>query len=105
MEGALPGKVYCFDLDGTLCLTVGTDYASSKPIESRIDTVNDLFDKGSEIIIFTARGSMTGADHRKLTESQLRSWGVKYHHLQFGKPAADVYIDDKAMKDSNFFSN
>ena len=24
-------------------------------------------------------------------------WGVKHHELAFGKPAADYYIDDKAL--------
>ena len=32
---------------------------------------------------------------RDLTEKQLEKWGVKYHELLFGKPHADVFIDDK----------
>jgi hypothetical protein len=23
-------------------------------------------------------------------------WGVRHHELRFGKPAADVYVDDRA---------
>jgi hypothetical protein len=55
----------------------------------------------------TARGSGTGIDWRKKTEEQLEAWGVKYHQLWFGKPSADIYIDDKtinalAWRDSKF---
>lgn len=94
---------YCFDLDATLCLTNGTDYASSKPISSRISVVNELYDAGATIYIMTARGFVSGLDLRELTESQLLSWGVKFHKLFMGKPAADVYIDDKAKLDTDFF--
>jgi len=40
---------------------------------------------------------------RGLTEVQLLSWGVKFHNLFFGKPAGDLYIDDKAIRDVDFF--
>lgn len=46
---------------------------------------------------------MTGVDYKALTEGQLRKWGLKYHRLEFGKPAADKYIDDKAYNDLDFF--
>ena len=38
------------------------------------------------------------------TYDQLKSWGCKFHELQLGKPAADFYIDDKAIKDHDFFN-
>ncbi len=40
-----------------------------------------------------------------LTKQQLDHWGVKYHKLFLGKPAGDYYIDDKAIKDINFFED
>ena len=40
---------------------------------------------------------------RDLTEKQLEKWGVKYHELLFGKPHADVFIDDKAVSDTDWF--
>ncbi len=97
-------KTYCFDLDGTLCLTYGTDYANSKPISARISGVNKLYDSGATIFILTARGFLSGLDLREFTEAQLSSWGVKFHKLFMGKPAADVYIDDKAKLDTEFFT-
>jgi hypothetical protein len=35
-------------------------------------------------------------DWRPVTEKQFERWGVLYHKLVFGKPSADVYIDDRA---------
>ena len=40
---------------------------------------------------------------RPLTEQQLEEWGVKYHELLFGKPHADIFIDDKGCKDTDWF--
>lgn len=85
---------YVIDLDGTLC-TQEKDYSFAKPIENRIKKVNDLYNNGNVIIIFTARGSETDIDWSDTTLKQLREWGLKYHHLIFGKPSADYYIDDR----------
>lgn len=85
---------YVIDLDGTLC-TQEKDYSNAKPIKNRIDKVNNLYNNGNMIIIFTARGSETDIDWSDITLEQLRRWGLKYHHLIFGKPSADVYIDDR----------
>ena len=38
------------------------------------------------------------------TKNQLIEWGVKHHDLFLGKPAADFYIDDKGIKDEDFFN-
>ena len=40
-----------------------------------------------------------------MTAEQLNNWGVKYHALFLGKPAGDIYIDDKGIKDEDFFRN
>ena len=93
---------YCFDLDETLCRTSETDYFNSKPLVERVKTVNRLFAEGHTIIILTARGSLSGKDFSELTRDQLDSWGVSYHSLHFGKPAADYYIDDKAVNSEEF---
>jgi hypothetical protein len=47
--------------------------------------------------LFTARGSTTGKNWQFLTKKQLSNWGVSYHKLLFGKPAADYYIDDRML--------
>ena len=93
------------DLDNTLCVTKGIDYEGSEPIVNRINKLNNLYDK-NKIVIYTARGSLTGIDHSELTKSQLKKWGVKYHELNIGKkPVFDLLIDDKAKSDKEFFND
>lgn len=102
---------YCIDIDNTICYTKDRDYTNSKPILSRIDHINHLYDNGSIIKYFTARGMGRFNDSRKrasnefykLTQNQLASWGCKYHSLILGKPSADFYIDDKNLNFLEFF--
>jgi len=97
--------IYCVDVDGTICRTVGADYVDAEPVASRICEINALLDQGHEVIYFTARGSGTGIDHSELTRAQLQRWGARYTRLILGKPAADVYIDDRAMSATEFFAD
>ena len=94
--------IYCFDLDDTLCKSVGMDYSTAEPFLVRIKKVNRLFDDGHVIKVYTARGSETGIDWRETTERQLEMWGLRYHVLVLGKPAADIYVDDKACHERDF---
>ena len=77
------------------------DYGQALPNEKMIAIVNQLYDMGNKIVLFTARGYVTGIDWRAVTEKQMKDWGVKYHELKMGKPNADFYIDDKFL-DMNF---
>jgi len=105
-------KTYVFDLDGTLCTNTEGDYHRALPIKERIEVVNDLYDKGNKIIILTARGMgrhhnsqpLAMAEFYELTRDQLNDWGIKYNQLFLGKPAGDIYIDDKGEKDEDFFN-
>lgn len=94
--------VFCFDIDGTLC-THTMNYKDAEPITHRIDIVNELYDQGHRIVLFTARGATTGIDWYDFTESQLKQWGVRYHELRTDKPYYDIIIDDKAVDDASFF--
>lgn len=91
-------SVYCVDIDGVIAsIAPSLDYRRAKPLRENITKINHLYDQGHEIILFTARGSATGLDWETVTIDQMRVWGVKYHKLLFGKPAADFYIDDKLL--------
>jgi len=92
---------FCFDIDGTIC-TQEDNYEDAKPLTARIRRINSLHASGHHIKLFTARGSVSGIDWRDRTELQLTTWGVKYHELIFGKPHADVYVDDKACAPNDF---
>lgn len=89
--------IYCFDIDGTICSNTEGAYEQANPYPEVISRVNALYNAGHRIVLHTARGSTTGVDWRRATETQLSTWGVKYHELVFGKPRADIYIDDKAI--------
>jgi CMP-N,N'-diacetyllegionaminic acid synthase len=90
------GKRFVFDIDGVIArLEPSNNYHLSEPNTPMIDVVNKLYEMGNEIILFTARGYVTGKDWSTVTREQLAKWGVKYHELHFGKPNADYYVDDK----------
>jgi capsule biosynthesis phosphatase len=104
---------YVFDIDGTLCTHSAPDYDNAQPYIERIKKVNKLYDEGHTIICFTARGMgrhknnvlLAIQDFYEFTSNQLKKWEVKYHYLFLGKPNADFYIDDKGIKDSDFFTD
>lgn len=84
------------DIDGILASKPkGLDYGTAGPIPENIALINALYDRGHQINLFTARGTMTGINWEPTTRQQMQAWGVRYHSLTLGKPAADIYIDDK----------
>tara|TARA_B100001123_G_C15339194_1_gene1034057 strand:+ start:3574 stop:3921 length:348 start_codon:yes stop_codon:yes gene_type:complete len=95
---------FCFDIDNTICSTNGRDYNKSKPKKKVIKMINTLYSKGHIIKLNTARFMGRSNDNFKfskkkasqLTKRQLKLWGLKYHKIFFGKPSADIYIDDKS---------
>lgn len=89
------------DIDGTIC-SQEKDYSYAEPNYKIIEKINKKYDEGYCIILFTARGSETGIDWKEMTKFQLQEWGVKYHELKFGKPAADLYIDDRVINVDNW---
>tara|TARA_R100001443_G_scaffold39054_1_gene52510 strand:+ start:4154 stop:4501 length:348 start_codon:yes stop_codon:yes gene_type:complete len=110
---------YCVDIDSTICTPgkCGTCvYEGSTPKRDRIAIINKLYEEGHYIIYFTARamGRSSMLPHHEakqkaeellkpLTKCQLDIWGCKYHELIFGKPHADIFIDDKAMNSEDYF--
>ena len=103
-------KIFCFDLDNTLCVTTGNNYQKSKPLKKKIKIVNKLFEEGHIIKIFTARfmgrskENIVKAKKRgySLSKNQLKKWKLKHHILIMGKPSFDYLIDDKSI---NFDKN
>ena len=89
------------DIDDTICTIKNkmdpVDYSLSQPIIKNIEKINDYYDKGHQIIYWTARGSTTGIDWIQITENQLDLWGAKRHGLLMNKPYYDLYIDDKSI--------
>ena len=105
---------YVFDIDGTICdKNKNDDYDKAYPFLERIRKINKLYDEGNYIVFFTARGmgryqnnaNLSIQKFYSLTKNQLEKWDVKYHELILGKPSGDIYVDDKGIKDGEFFAN
>ncbi len=97
-DGVPRSRTFCVDIDGVIAtLTPQNDYTLAGPLTANIRRINRLHAAGNRIVLFTARGSMTGLDWSAVTQRQLREWGVAHHELRFGKPAADFYIDDRML--------
>ena len=103
-------KILCFDIDGVICNTKNSNYLSSKPIIKNINFINYLHSQKYYIKIFTARYmGRNNENSRKaikqgysFTKKKLKSWGLKFDELIFGKPSFHVIIDDRAL---NFRKN
>lgn len=97
----------CFDLDNTLVSQpkISGDYTTVEPILKNINYLKYLKKIGNEIIIYTARRMKThngclgkvNADIGKITFDTLEKFDIPYDEIYFGKPYADVYIDDLAL--------
>lgn len=102
--------IFVFDLDHTLCVpgkeqdTINR-YAKAKPIKENIEMVRELKRFNNKVIIHTARRMLTHKgdvamvylDVGEITKQWLADHDVPYDELIFGKPYADIYIDDKGM--------
>jgi hypothetical protein len=97
---------YCFDIDGTICSqTENQEYHNAVPDFKMIDEINRLKSEGHIIKFYTARGMGSGKSFADLTLFQLHEWGVNYDSVTFGKPSADIYVDDKALQPQEFLDN
>ena len=97
----------CFDLDNTLVTQprVPGDFSTVAPIPANIALARTAHAAGHTVIIHTARrmaaqGANVGrviAEIGRVTFDTLERFGIPYDELIFGKPHADVYIDDRAL--------
>lgn len=98
----------CFDLDGVICelRQPHQTYAALAPVPGAIAKLQALRAAGHTIIIFTARHMKTCEGNEgkvlarigQITLNWLDTHNVPYDEIYFGKPWADVYIDDNAMR-------
>lgn len=104
-------NTFVIDLDDTICFTKNRDFEHSKPNKTVINKINELYEKGWNIIIYTARGAKScktleerEKKYRKITEKWLVNNDVYYNELIFGKMNADYYVDDKNMSIEEFIN-
>ena len=96
------------DLDGTICdiKQPGETYADVKIKPSAALQIKKLRAAGHYIIIQTARNMATCESNLgkviknigKVTLEWLDIHGVEYDEIYFGKPNAQLYIDDRALR-------
>jgi len=98
----------CVDLDGVISelKQEGETYADVAPKPGVADKLRSLRAAGHVVIIFTARhmktcnGNVGLAIARigQITLDWLARHAIEYDEILFGKPWADVYIDDNALR-------
>jgi capsule biosynthesis phosphatase len=98
----------CVDLDGVVCRLKqpGQDYADLEPVPGAVEALRGLKAAGHYLILYTARhmktcGGNVGqvvARQGATTLNWLARQGIVYDEIHFGKPHADVYLDDNAVR-------
>jgi capsule biosynthesis phosphatase len=96
------------DLDGTICPVKAPEesYADLVPFEGAVERIRELRAQGHYVIISTARNMATCQSNvgkvmrnvGKITLDWLERYQIGYDEIYFGKPNADIYIDDRAVR-------
>jgi capsule biosynthesis phosphatase len=96
------------DLDGTICpiKQKDQDYSDLEPLPGAVERIHELRAAGHYVIILTARNMKTCQSNvgkvmknvGMLTLEWLEKHGIEYDEIYFGKPNAEVYIDDRALR-------
>lgn len=104
----------CIDIDGTICALRkdGETYADVAPLPGAVQKISEFKAAGHYVILLTARHMATCAGNTGLVIARqgktlldwLDHWKIQYDELWFGKPHADVYIDDNALRFENWES-
>jgi len=89
-------EIICIDIDGVIAgigLTFLTGYEYCPEMLGAKKAI-DKIRKKYLVYLHTGRH----IDHAMATIAWLKEHKIKYDHIQFGKPFAKVYIDDKGMR-------
>lgn len=102
----------CIDLDGVIAdfKKENETYADVKPIPGAVEKLKELKQNGHYIIINTGRHMKTCEGNQgkvlarvgQITLDWLSKNEVPYDEIYFGKPIADVYIDDNGYRFSTW---
>jgi capsule biosynthesis phosphatase len=96
------------DLDGTICPIKEPEqsYADLEPLPGAAERIHMLRAQGHYVIIVTARNMATCQSNLgkvlknvgRITLDWLEKYGIEYDEIYFGKPNAEIYIDDRAFR-------
>jgi len=100
------------DLDGTICplKEPNQSYADLQPFPGVSVRIRQLRASGHCVIILTARNMSTCQGNvgkvmknvGKITLDWLEKHGIEYDEIYFGKPNAELYIDDRSIRFSSW---
>ncbi len=83
------------DLDGTICTEEQTfERALAKPIPGAREALAGMIEAGHTVIIYSSRSW----SELRMTEAWLKDNDIPYSGLHLGKPVADVFIDDRSIR-------
>lgn len=96
------------DLDGTICplKEPRQSYGDLRPLPGAAERIRELRAAGYYVVIQTARNMATCEGNLGkvmknvglLTMQWLAQHGIEYDELYFGKPNAELYIDDRGVR-------
>ena len=90
---------YVIDIDGTICEEKRQFSRSlAKPLPNAVRSLKVLKKKGCILILYSAR---TWAEY-EMTLNWLESHDIPFDQLILGKPEGDYWIDDRAIKYTNW---
>jgi capsule biosynthesis phosphatase len=102
----------CLDIDGTICtgISEGRWYDAVEPFEGVVEFLQQLKAEGHYLILQTARHMRTCSANEgrvlamggKLLFDWLEKWKIPYDEVYFGKPHADIFIDDAGYQHTNW---
>ena len=97
------------DFDDTIAFTTKRDWYNALPNKPLIDKLNNLFKRGWDIHIVTARGTLSCKNREEAEKTyrpQIEDWlanhNVNYTSLCFQKKLGLYYIDDKGITPDDF---
>ena len=83
------------DLDGVICTEEKTfERSLARPKIGVQQRVRAWRAAGHTVVIYTAR---SWSEYR-MTKHWLKTWGIEHDELLMGKPVYDVWIDDRAIR-------
>ncbi len=92
-------KTIMVDLDGVLCTEEAfCDRPLAEPIAGAREALQKLRAAGYIVVIYTARSW----NEYRVAQHWLAEHGFEYDGLHMGKPVADVWIDDRALRFTNW---
>lgn len=90
--------ILAIDFDGTLH-DITHPIAGKRmgePIAGALQAMEDLYDQGHRIIIYTVRAATKQG--KEVVEEWLDHFGIDFHDITAVKPNADMFIDDRAVR-------